>query len=86
MEDEDIYDSRLIPSVEALRDKCIAILNDCNAWNEQKPIEGLHRYTNSLRAELHFVEKVQQKYSRNANKFDLFINKCSHIYTSIVIR
>jgi hypothetical protein len=56
--DQDIDTTRLVPLVEALRDRCLTILNDCKAWNEQKPIEGLHRYTNSLTAELRFVEKV----------------------------
>jgi hypothetical protein len=68
MTEEDIDKTELVSSVEALRDRCITILNDCKAWNEQKPIEGLHRYTNSLTAELHFVEKVYQKYSRNTKQ------------------
>jgi hypothetical protein len=48
----------LIPSVEALRQRCVHILDECKAWNDKKPIEGLYRYTNSLTAEMHFIEKV----------------------------
>lgn len=48
----------LVPSIQLLRDKCTTILKQCKAWNDQQPIEGLHRYTNSLTAELHFIDKV----------------------------
>ncbi|KAK4519178.1 uncharacterized protein ATC70_009410 [Mucor velutinosus] len=48
----------LIPSIQLLRDKCTTILDQCKAWNDQQPIEGLHRYTNSLTAELHFIDKL----------------------------
>lgn len=59
-DDEDyIKDSvDLIPSIQLLRDKCTTILDQCKVWNDQQPIEGLHRYTNSLTAELHFIDKV----------------------------
>lgn len=49
---------KLLPEVEALHRRCVNILNQCKAWDEQKPIEGLYRYTNSLTAEMHFIEKV----------------------------
>jgi hypothetical protein len=49
----------LIPSVEALHQRCVNILDDCKAWNDKQPIEGLYRYTNSLTAEMHFIEKVR---------------------------
>ncbi|KAI9473836.1 MAG: hypothetical protein EXX96DRAFT_579585 [Benjaminiella poitrasii] len=48
----------LIPTIKELHAKCVSILQQCNAWNEVKPIEGLHRYTNSLTAEMHFIEKL----------------------------
>ncbi|OAD05116.1 hypothetical protein MUCCIDRAFT_80206 [Mucor lusitanicus CBS 277.49] len=48
----------LVPSIQLLRDKCTTILKQCKAWNDQQPIEGLHRYTNSLTAELHFIDKL----------------------------
>lgn len=59
-DDEEYIDDSvdLIPSVQLLRDKCITILDQCKVWNDQQPIEGLHRYTNSLTAELHFIDKV----------------------------
>ncbi|KAL9559154.1 hypothetical protein MBANPS3_000558 [Mucor bainieri] len=59
-DDEDhIKDSvDLIPSIQLLRDKCTTILDQCKVWNDEKPIEGLHRYTNSLTAELHFIDKL----------------------------
>jgi len=58
-DEEYIEDSvDLIPSIQLLRDKCTTILDQCKAWNDQQPIEGLHRYTNSLTAELHFIDKV----------------------------
>lgn len=49
----------LIPSLQILRGKCITILDQCKIWNDERPIEGLHRYTNSLTAELHFIDKVR---------------------------
>jgi hypothetical protein len=49
----------LIPSIQILRGKCTTILDQCKAWNDKRPIEGLHRYTNSLTAELHFIDKVR---------------------------
>lgn len=57
-ENEALYN--LIPQVESLHQRCVSILNECKAWNEEKIIEGLHRYTNSLSAEMHFIEKVYQ--------------------------
>lgn len=48
----------LIPQVESLHQRCVSILKECKAWDEKKTIEGLHRYTNSLNAEMHFIEKV----------------------------
>lgn len=55
--EENFFD--LIPKVKALHDRCVAILDQCKTWNEKKPIEGLYRYTNSLTAEMHFIEKVK---------------------------
>lgn len=61
--DEESFDDNdhleLLPQVEALHSRCVNILNQCKAWDEQKPIEGLYRYTNSLTAEMHFIEKVK---------------------------
>ncbi|KAL9556093.1 hypothetical protein PS6_002497 [Mucor atramentarius] len=58
-DEEYIEDSvDLISSIQLLRDKCTTILGQCKAWNDQQPIEGLHRYTNSLTAELHFIDKL----------------------------
>lgn len=57
-EEEEEAHLDLIPAVEALRQRCIHILADCKAWNDKKPIEGFYRYTNSLTAEMHFIEKV----------------------------
>ena len=49
----------ILPQVRALRERCLTILDDCQSWQQQQPIEGLHRYTNSLTAELSFIDKVQ---------------------------
>lgn len=58
----------LLPQVEALRTRCVNILNQCKVWDEQKPIEGLYRYTNSLTAEMHFIEKVKLELKNSVQK------------------
>lgn len=50
--------SDLVPSIKALHDRYVFILQECEKWNKIKPIVGLHRYTNSLVAEKQFLEKV----------------------------
>lgn len=50
--------STFIPSIRALYDRYIFILEECDEWNKKKPILGLYRYTNSLEAEKQFLEKV----------------------------
>jgi hypothetical protein len=50
--------STFIPSIRALHDRYIFILEKCDEWNKKKPILGLHRYANSLEAERQFLEKV----------------------------
>ncbi|KAI8984354.1 hypothetical protein BDF20DRAFT_859503 [Mycotypha africana] len=59
--DGNVDTSELIVSIQSLQSKCIAILEQCKQWNDKKPIEGLHRYTNSLTSELHFLEKLLNK-------------------------
>lgn len=66
-EEEETY-LELIPQVRALKERCIFILEQCKVWNEERPIEGLHRYTNSLTAELTFIEKVRKKKPRALKK------------------
>lgn len=56
--DEEVHHEELIESIKVLHKKCIRILNQCQQWNQESPIEGLHRYTNSVTSEMHFLEKV----------------------------
>lgn len=51
-------DESLISAIKTLHDRYSFILEKCQQWNKQSPILGLYRYTNSLLAEKHFIEKV----------------------------
>ena len=51
-------DESLISAIKTLHDRYSFILEKCQQWNKQSPILGLYRYTNSLNAEKHFIEKV----------------------------
>lgn len=81
--EEDSYENEthfdLIPQVESLHQRCVSILKECKAWNEKKHIEGLHRYTNSLSAEMHFIEKV---WMEEASYF-ISVNKTFSIYACL---
>lgn len=57
-EEETVNYEELLPSVKELREKCVRILNQCQEWNQESPIDGLHRYTNAVTSEMHFLEKV----------------------------
>ncbi|KAI8643719.1 hypothetical protein BD408DRAFT_364409 [Parasitella parasitica] len=64
-DDEHINDAvDLIPLVQVLRNKTTTILDQCKIWNDQRPIEGLHRYINSLTAEMHFIDKLLENPSK----------------------
>jgi hypothetical protein len=56
--DSEDQDPQLISSIEQLRQRCLDILNQCEVWHQQSPIEGLHRYTQALQAEINFLERV----------------------------
>lgn len=62
-EEDMINNEELIPHVKELHDKCMRILEQCQQWNQESPIEDLHRYTNSVTSEMHFLEKVIHKYT-----------------------
>ncbi|CEG71297.1 hypothetical protein RMATCC62417_07052 [Rhizopus microsporus] len=54
-------DESLISAIKTLHDRYSFILEKCQQWNKQSPILGLYRYTNSLLAEKHFIEKLLQE-------------------------
>lgn len=59
--DEDENPAEMLDLTRKLYDRCNSILQDCETRAKEQPIEGLHRYTYSLKAELSFLGKVRKE-------------------------
>ncbi|KAI8062394.1 hypothetical protein BC940DRAFT_341764, partial [Gongronella butleri] len=57
-DDIDLDEASLVASVKDLRQQCQQIVDYCDAREQEKPLEGMYRFRQSLVAEAHFFDRL----------------------------